>query len=692
MNIRDQLQRVTVILEPNFDTMAAVEGDLVIGLGDRSKQSTINGCILNHKGSHGNYGCVSDYVRNAPNDIWEAWRTRIAQNGIQRIVIEDLSLDTCFSLVLFLAHLGNANLPICKEESWVTYVSNWEQGRYMDSGRSPRESVACTSSLLGHSYLHALDSKVGLIACCEFLWDLFAKFDTPYAVSFDPVDLHYRRALGRYAYEAGQFQLIVQNSPHFQLLVPVQKGEEKVLTDVIILEESTPSAIVKILLRTDQEYSWSRRGFGMMAVHRPSEAGTGNDVTISVDPDTFLTLEALWLALEKLESERWDGLRPNDNPRRLASHAKFQVPAVNQPWYDGGDLTLIGAPKKVKVDGEEHSGSKLGWKEDILPLLWRLYSPIPREYVTVEDKSEKTDKKVFLVIWKPGKSPTVAENPTLLAWLASLSMEKGEVTSPLDLPHASSFEVLRVAGGMAIVHHQGVTFFDDWSSTPLAIEELQKKTVKKIQKQLADYKSLIAVQSTGPENSAGPQKPDPFTEIDAGAQKVLASESLELKTVRILRANVVEGKKKLLTNLSVSLEPESYDQSRLRETLERFWAVSDFRAEAHEKLERIQGSIDDITTHKKEKWDRPIKAAMAGVGFGLLAKAILDPIRDKYTMNLYEWQIQMYKKGASIDELERIASNVSDWETITLCVFGSCFLLGAVIYWLWERNVTGGGD
>ena len=226
---------------------------------------------------------------------------------------------------------------------------------------------------------------------------------------------------------------------------------------------------------------------------------------------------------------------------------------MNQPWYDGGDLTLIGAPKKVKVDGEEHSGSKLGWKEDILPLLWRLYSPIPREYVTVEDKSEKTDKKVFLVIWKPGKSPTVAENPTLLAWLASLSMEKGEVTSPLDLPHASSFEVLRVAGGMAIVHHQGVTFFDDWSSTPLAIEELQKKTVKKIQKQLADYKSLIAVQSTGPENSAGPQKPDPFTEIDAGAQKVLASESLELKRLGQLASNWTSSSRAKSDTLRMSI-------------------------------------------------------------------------------------------------------------------------------------------
>lgn len=692
MNISAQLQHVTVTLAPNFETTDAIEGDIVIGLGDRSKQTTINGCILNHKGTQGSYGCISDYVRRAPNDIWQAWRTRITQNGIQRIVIEDLSLDTCFSLVLFLARLSNANLPIIKEESWGAYVCNWEQGRYMDTGRSPRESVACTSSLLGHSYLHAHDSKLGLIACCEFLWGLFSKFDTPYAVSFDPIDLHYRRALGRYAYEAGQFKLIVQNSPRFQLLVPVQKGEEKVLTDVIILEESTPSAIVKILLRTDQEYSWSRCGFGMMAVHRPSEEGTGNDVTISVDPDTFLTLKDLWLALEKLESEQWNELRPKDNPRLLASHAKFQIPAVNQPWYDGGDLTLIGAPKMVKVNGEEQCGSKLGWKEDILPLLWRLYSPIPKESVTVENHTGAFEKKVFVVNWKPGKPPDVAENPTLLAWLASLSMEKGEVTSPLDLPHASSFDVLRVAGGLAIVHHQGVTFFDDWSSVPLATEELQKKTVKKIQHQLADYKALLVVGSTDSENSANTSDTNPFKKIDADAQKITSSGGLELGTVRALRASVVEGKRKLLANLCVSLEPESYDQSRLRETLERFWAVSDFRAEAHDKLERIQGSIEDITAHKKEKWDRRIKAAMAGVGLGLIAKTVLDPIKDWSTMNMYEWQIQMFKKEVNIEGLERIASNVSNWELITLCVFFGFVVFGSIAYWLWERKVTGGGE
>lgn len=685
MNIFEQIKDATVELKPNFETVDSVKGDVVIGLGDREQQNAANGCILNHKGRHGSFGSVSEYVCSAPDEIWDGWRTRISQNGIQRIVIEDLSLDTCFSLVLLLARLNKVDASSGKEESWVTYVTNWEQGRYMDVGRSPRESVACITSLLGHSYLHAQDQKVGLIACCEFLWNLFAKFDSPYAVSFANADLHYRRALGRYAYEAGQFQLIVQNCPKFQLLVPVQKGEEKVLTDVIILEESTPSAIVKILLRTDQEYSWTRRGFGMMAVHRPSEAGTGNDVTISVDPDTFLTLKALWLKLEELENSRWNGLRPNDKPRVLASHQDYLGPRVNQPWYDGGDLTLIGAPKKVKVNGQDENGSKLGWKEDILPMLWQLYSPIPKDALVYgpavlddKQKSEDSGKKVVLVHWKPGKSPTVAENPTFVAWLASLSMEKGEVTSPLHLPPATSFEVLRMSGGLAIVHHQGITFFDDWSSTPLALEELQKKTVKQLQDQLADYKNLL--------------KSNPFQAIESGKNTLLESDKQQLKIYRDWRGEVINGKKTLLANLNVELETESYDQSRLRVTLERFWAVSDFRAEAHEKLERIQNGMEEITAHKKESGDRFIKIGMAGVGLGLLAKAVLEPVKDMLTMNLYEWQIQMYKKGTAIAELERIANQVSAWEVITLCIFIGFAILGGGIYYIWERNITSGGD
>jgi len=128
--------------------------------------------------------------------------------------------------------------------------------------------------------------------------------------------------------------------------------------------------------------------------------------------------------------------------------------------------------------------------------------------------------------------------------------------------------------------------------------------------------------------------------------------------------------------LSVELETESYDQSRLRATLERFWAVSDFRTEAHEKLERIQSGMEEITAHKKEGGDRILKTVMAGVGLGVLAKTLLEPIRDKTTMNMYEWQIHMYKKGTDIAELEKIAHEISQWEAITLCAFLAAQSLG----------------
>ncbi len=687
MNINALLHDSVVSIQPNFKTTETVQGDVVIGVGDRWLQNTVGGCILNYKGSDvsiGRFGSVSEYVLNAPNEIWDAWRLHISQNGMHRIVIEDLSLDTCFSLVLLLARLKNASLPSEREGSWVDYVTNWEQGRYMDVGHSPSESVACISSLLGHSYLHAKDSKVGLIACCEFLWNLFTKFESPYEVRFEPADLHYRRAMGRYAFEESQFQLIVQNSPRFQLLVPVQSGAEKVLTDVIVLEESTPSGIVKILLRTDQKDSWTRRGFGMMAVHRPSEAGTGNDVTISVDPDTFLTLKDLWLGLESLESTRWNGLRPNDEPRLLASHTKYEVPPVNQPWYDGGDLTLLGAPKMVKVQGVEQSGSRLDWGQDILPLLWQLYSPIPKDDLTLTPANEKvvdSGKNVVCVQWKPGKSPTIPENPTFLAWLASLSMEKGEVESPLDLPPASSFEVLRVVGGLAIVHRQGITFFDDWTSPHLEFGALRNETTALVERQLAKYKEL----ESGELGKA-------IQLMIVEQNQLLASEALQLRGYHKWRATVNQVKKNLLTNININIQNESYDQSRLRTTLEQFWAVSDHRAEIHEKLESMQKNMEEINRYKKDKVNRWINIFMAGIGAGLLGKAMLEPIKDKVTTNMYEWQILMFRKEVEIGKLEEIANQVSTWEWVTLFVFISCAILGGTFYYFVESKITGASD
>lgn len=664
MEVSTQIQLATVEVLPNFQNSDARQGDIIIGLGQREKQTDSPGCILNYKAVDSKSRSVSEFVSTASNDLWEAWSSRVSPALISRIVIEDLSFDTCFSLAIFLARINGAKKE-SKEDIWVDYVSNWEQGRYMDIGRSPSESVACLVSLLGHSYLHAEDSKPGLIACCEFIWKLYQQFDSPYAIKYDASNLNYRRAYGRFAYEQVQYELIIQNSPRFQLLVPVQNGKEKVLTDVILLEEQAPSSIVKVLLRTSQEHSWTRRGFGMMAVHRPSELGTGNDVTISVDPDTFLTLKDLWVGLEKLEEVEWDGKRPAKNPRMLSSHERFSIPASDQPWYDGGDLTLIGAPKKVVVDGQLEPGSKLDWNEHILPLLWSLYSPIPGSAVPEPKTPHASGKALRIVRWN-GKAPEVPENPTLLAWLASLSMQD-DLKYPKDLPLPSSFEVIRLAGGMALVHRNGVTLFNDWSSTQLEINVLCEHPIMTFNDRLEDYETLLngkALEAIG----------DVHNEL-------IKLPRFSPKLYKKWREEINIEKAKLLGKVDLKMKVETYDQTQLGQVMEKLWGVNDSRREAQEILSNYEKTAQEMMAFKREKDSHLISSIVAGLGLALFVKEVIEPFQNKATMNSYEWQIELFKKGTNLVTLESIANSISLWELGAMIVFIISFFAGAILFY-----------
>ena len=57
-----------------------------------------------------------------------------------------------------------------------------------------------------------------------------------------------------------------------------------------------------------------------MGLYRPGLEGSGNDMTISVDPRSGIALKALWQALEAAEIGKWEGARPSGSPRRIASY------------------------------------------------------------------------------------------------------------------------------------------------------------------------------------------------------------------------------------------------------------------------------------------------------------------------------------------------------------------------------------
>lgn len=685
--LKQLLLRTQVAQATHYDRSWG-KGTVVIGLGARQTQNADGACILNYKGpgAEGNrdaavhFNSVSEYVARGSDQTWALWRANLPQGlaDIQRIVVEDLSLDTCFALILWVDRLGQPTLTEEKVANWISYVTAWEGGHYRDAGSSPRASVACVASLLGHSYLHAKDIQPGLMACCEFLGSLLQSSDHPQKVVFDPSDMHYRRAMGRYSYEEAQHRLVVQNSTQCQLLIPTKAGSEKVLTDAIFLQESNPSAILKVLLRNDQESSWTARGFAFLAMYRPAEKLHGNDITLSVDPDTNLTLERLWTALETLENERWGDSRPKGAPRHLEAYRTYTGPQTDQPWYDGGDWTLVAAPKSVLVNGALVDGSRLSWPDDVLPLLWKLYSPIPEAARVMAKELGNSGKHFALVEWESGASLEIAESPTFLAWLASLSMAK-QVKSPLDLPRSQTFEVLRLAGGLALVHRDGVTLFDNWDASKLDVLGLRDATWAQVDARLAEYKAFASGKS--------------FETVQAKQKKLLEEKQFHTLAYREWSELVMEEKNKLTANLQTDFHGyESYDQARLREALERYWAIADHRGKALQALERLESATKEAVAHMRENESRVASSIVAGLGLGLFAKTILETFKEKITMNAYEWQLEVFKKGTELKELETIAGQVVHWEWASLAAFLVFTYVGARLFWLKGTKLAAGGE
>lgn len=698
-NMDDALFRAIVHLKssPDQDDLQS-NGTIVVGLGDPASQDDKGACILNHKGSSRPARSVTQFVVEADEALVARWRACIGAEGVRRIVVEDLSLDTCFAVKTFLHRMAGKTFEDARLDNWVQYVSDWEQGHYPDKGSSPRDSVACLASLLGHSYLATGDVKAGLLAMGDFLWALIMAFPSPRSVSFDTRSPHYRRAIARYDYEYGQLRTTVEYGATFQVMLPVGEGQETMLTDAIALRESRDlSAILKVFLRNDDEFSWAKRGFGLIALHRPNEQGSGNEMTISLDPDINLSLDGLWQTLEELENQRWKGKRPRGegHGRRLQSYLDQGVAAEewpHQPWYDGRSggarwSTLLGAPKSIRVAGAEMPGSKLDWNDDVLPALWRTYSPIP-DGIDVTKTVEISGKRIASVAWNASARREIIETPSFRGWLAACSMEI-EIKGPLDIPRPKAYHMLDLPGGFAIVHHQGVTLFDEAASMPFNCQ-LFTDAVKRMSDSFAVYQKFM-------HGNWLQQALEGQSRLRANGAK------FDIKDFHRWQQQAAEAKSALLEAMKDRLsQVETYEQSELRKLLERVWGLGERREELLEMVERFDQVVQQIFGQLREKRDRFFNSLLSGVGSGLLGIAILEPFKDKFTMNMYEWQIQLLRSaiesvkcmltippfkcpinlyGDNLDHLSAVAMYVEKWEWVRLGVFIVFSALGFCLYW-----------
>lgn len=653
-----------------------LNGIIVVGLGNPSTQGYDGACILNHKGGTAQARSVSQFIYLADDELVNQWRSCLATEGVKRIVIEDLSLDTCFGLQLFFYKVSNQKNLDNRLKEWVDYISDWEQGFYPDKGSNTRDSVACLSSLLGHSFLSAGDFAAGLLACTDFVWELIKNYPNPRGVSFDERSPHYRRAIARYDYERGLLRTTFEYGVTFQLMLPSGRGKERILTDAITLTESNDlSAILKVLLRNDREYSWSKRGVGLLALYRPSAQGSGNDMTVSVDPDAYVSLDTLWKSLESLEDERWGARRPKGGikGRWLQSYhdqGKADSELPHQPWYDGrarGEewSTLVGAPKYVD-DGKTVLGSKLDWYADVLPELWRVFSPIP-DGLTIDPPREILGKKFAFVSWDPDARRDLIDSPTFLGWLAAQSMAV-EINSPLDIPRPSAYQIMKLPGGLALIHRHGVTLFDEATAIKFD-KKLYESTTQRIAECVTNYHRFIQ---------------DNWLQHALEGQNRLRTKGAKfsIKEFHAWQHQAADAKGALLKAMKDRFSQiESYDQIQLGHLLEQYWGLAEHRAELLDMVERFDQVTQQIFGQLREKRDKWLNSLLTGLGAGLFAKEVLEPFKDKFTMNLYEWQIEMFRKNTGLAQLEQIAHEVANWELYSVAIFVTFFAAGSLLYW-----------
>lgn len=659
---------------------SAKDHEILVGLGE-SGAATSAGIVLNNKNPAGRsqvLRSVSELVSTASDVEIRSWKSKILNAGRLDIVVEDLSLDTCFSMFLLGRRLkSTSGYSSSKLVNWLKYVNAWESGYYVDTC-GHRKSIAMLHASLAHSHLRANrslnrseaqascgpDLTRGFRQCLELLSAAYEKFNDPYEqISLPGLDV-FEEAQSQLLFESQQYLKTLSQALKCQLELPLKRSNERVIVDALMFTEDEPSAVTKIFARTDSENSWSGNGFTLLAIHRPSFAGTGNDITISVSPSSGTTLRDLWVELENEEDVRWTQSReerPAQKYRELESYNQLSLTnSLNrpngrhpeQPWWDDlGRHTILAAPKSVGG----LAGSKLDWIA-VRKLIWKTYGQVPPRQI--KPRPLISDPKVDQLIkagWVANVRRDVADTDTLGAWLAYVSMHKpsGGSDEPLpeELPTKDQFDVVQIPGGRVYVHSKGATVFDDWTPTSLDIESVKKLLC--LMHGLKDgytrltgsdqHQKIVDLQAQMVEGGA----------LDAYAQADWDELILEAKRTR---AELVTKYLKLDT-------PSELEE--LRSVVERRWSITEGRRRADLLITRLdQDTQTNLAAHKqrREKW---LSAGAAGLAFALLVNQGLKVAQDRFTMNLHEWGLEMSRSNlttAQIIRLQEAAQESEKWE------------------------------
>lgn len=700
------------VFEFNSKPPRAQDGELYIGVGD-PLDVTQAGVVICPKFVGSRARSVSEFVLRADLASLQDWHKRLPNgvSSIRRIVLEDLSLDSCMALLLWTQALRSPEVAAFDSHAiaWGAYATRWETGhtRNIDD---PKSSLAFLVTVLGHSYLAENSRSDGGVdpvrfaegarACVELLADAFELSRSPDSLDVSQLEESPRlaRARAHFQFEEAAYQRVLEHAHRCQLTVPLTGSHRSMLIDALFLEEANPSGLLKAFARSDRANSWTHRGFDMLGIFRPRQAGSGGDMTISVAPEAGLTLVSLWQELERLEWKHWNGERPTDQPRSIASY-KDVSPAPNEPWWDdAGHYTLLGAPKRIYRGGSEMLGSKLAWYEHVLPAVWRCYSPIPLDPTlphmqTIEigtaaglarSSLHASDKRLWHCRWQnqgrlPEQGSAVqpsfrssppADSPTLHAWLASVSTRQGVANSPAGLMPNQSFRLVKLDSGSVVIHRDGATVFED--STGAGFD-------------------LTAVQSILLDMAEAWQDLTRF-HAERSLEKALEYQSGLLDKRATFRFGDFERwkaaiwshrAKALRVGIKMSNHADPWPMNELRRQVTMFWGFDEHRQAILDTIEQIDRITSEIATHLRERRSRIVQAVGAGLALGIVAKEVAETIRWAFVDNAYAFQLALFRSTAPADAINQLADaahTLHQWEMINIGALAVGLVGGGLLY------------
>lgn len=668
------LENVTFSMRPALRNLPV--GTLALGLGDAAS----SGIALNCKNS-GHARSLSAWLWGMDQQARHALAEKARSQAITDIAIEDFSLDSCFAwLLLNLFIAGDAD----GLEHWVRYIDQWEQGYYLD-GDDFAHSAACLHTVFAHAQLNAaqvddagydpLRLREGFIRCVKLLAAFIEQTLQP-SGGIQPVpSADYQSADAALAYEYQLYQLVIDRAATCQLLVDQVNGQRKMLVDALFLNEQHPSGLFKIFARNDRTRSWSKNGFTLLGIYRPQQQGTGNDVVISLDPKSGLSLKRLWQALEAEENNRWEGLRPCGNPRVLHSYQGV-ANAPDQPWWDdAGQYTLLGAPKRVESG---QLGSKLDWWQDILPLIWQQgfvdYLTPYLQPVDAPEPPTPEGKRVCGWCWNqpdPRFQQTdnrryLTDTPAFQAWLAGCS-QPVLPTTPYALAQANQYEAHWQDDVLIVSHAQGVTLFSR-SPDNQAIAGLVN-VAQRIAALSDNYAHFL--QQT---REMFKKWAEQLTHRSATIEDKQWED--EIFSLRVNALNVLNS-----TDTLFASAPEN----RLSEMLQRQWGLHEQRGSLFAQVDRLDALMQDAIAKQKSRRHRIYGSLFSALGMGIAASHVWEPVRDILTTNEYEWQLLLFKQpDITPQQLAEIAGQSAHFELITLIIFLTFGLLGFVLFWFFD--------